>query len=101
MAQVTATNEEAIEAWNGVLFDRFASSFDDNLSELGYRAPELLASTLGEYVAPDGRLEIYPNQGSGVLTSMVWADGLIDNPGGRAIKTGDTVQFLPLGMLLQ
>jgi predicted TPR repeat methyltransferase len=41
-----------------VLFDRFASSFDDNLSELGYRAPELLASTLGEYVATDGRLEI-------------------------------------------
>ena len=52
-------------------------------------------------VAADGRLEIYPNQGSGVLTSMVWADGLIDNPGGRAIRAGDTVQFLPLGMLLQ
>jgi molybdopterin molybdotransferase len=32
---------------------------------------------------------------------MVWADGLIDNPGGRAIKAGDTVQFLPLGLLLQ
>ena len=41
-----------------VLFDRFASSFDENLSELGYRAPELLAATLGEYVATDGRLEI-------------------------------------------
>jgi molybdopterin molybdotransferase len=52
-------------------------------------------------VAADGRLEIYPNQGSGVLTSMVWADGLIDNPGGRAIHAGDTVAFLPLGMLLQ
>jgi molybdopterin molybdotransferase len=52
-------------------------------------------------VAADGRLEIYPNQGSGVLTSMVWADGLIDNPGGRAIKAGDTVMFLPLGLLLQ
>jgi predicted TPR repeat methyltransferase len=41
-----------------VLFDRFASSFDENLSELGYRAPELLAATLGEYVATDGRLDI-------------------------------------------
>ena len=41
-----------------VLFDRFATSFDDNLTELGYRAPELLASTLGEYVATDGRLDI-------------------------------------------
>jgi molybdopterin molybdotransferase len=52
-------------------------------------------------VATDGRLEIYPNQGSGVLTSMVWADGLIDNPGGRVVKAGDTVRFLPLGLLLQ
>jgi molybdopterin molybdotransferase len=52
-------------------------------------------------VASDGRLEIFPNQGSGVLTSMVWADGLIDNPGGHAIARGDTVQFLPLGLLLQ
>ena len=52
-------------------------------------------------VAADGRLEIYPNQGSGVLTSMVWADGLIDNSGARAIARGDTVQFLPLGLLLQ
>jgi molybdopterin molybdotransferase len=32
---------------------------------------------------------------------MVWADGLIDNPEGRPIKADDTVQFLPLGMLLQ
>jgi molybdopterin molybdotransferase len=52
-------------------------------------------------VAADGRLEIYANQGSGVLTSMVWADGLIDNPGGHAIKAGDTVMFLPMGLLLQ
>jgi predicted TPR repeat methyltransferase len=41
-----------------VLFDGFASSFDQNLTELGYRAPELLAATLGEYVATDGRLDI-------------------------------------------
>jgi len=51
-------------------------------------------------VASDGRLEIYPNQGSGVLTSMVWADGLIDNPPGQAIARGDGVRFLPLSLLL-
>jgi predicted TPR repeat methyltransferase len=48
----------ADDAYLRVLFDRFASSFDENLIELGYRAPELLAATLGEYVATDGRLEI-------------------------------------------
>ena len=39
-----------------------------------------------------GGLDLYPNQSSGVLTSTVWADGLVDNPPGRAIVRGDTVQ---------
>jgi molybdopterin molybdotransferase len=47
-----------------------------------------------------GGLELFPNQSSGVLTSTVWADGLIDNPGGRAIARGDLVPFLPLSDLL-
>jgi molybdopterin molybdotransferase len=52
-------------------------------------------------VAADGTLELFPNQGSGVLTSLVWADGLIDNPPGHAIRRGDVVPFLPLPLLLQ
>ncbi|HET7772544.1 MAG TPA: gephyrin-like molybdotransferase Glp [Burkholderiaceae bacterium] len=47
-----------------------------------------------------GGLDLYPNQGSGVLTSCAWADGFVDNPGGRAIAPGDTVRFLPLAGLL-
>jgi molybdopterin molybdotransferase len=47
-----------------------------------------------------GGLDLYPNQSSGVLTSVVWADGLIDNPPGHAIRAGDTVRFLPLDQLL-
>ncbi|MFC3147110.1 gephyrin-like molybdotransferase Glp [Piscinibacterium candidicorallinum] len=47
-----------------------------------------------------GGLELYPNQGSGVLTSCAWADGFVDNPGGRAIAHGDVVRFLPLSGLL-
>ena len=27
-----------------------------------------------------GGLDLFANQGSGVLTSVVWADGLVDNP---------------------
>ncbi len=48
----------------------------------------------------EGGLELFPNQSSGVLTSCVWADGLIDNPPGRAIGQGDTVRFLPFSELL-
>ena len=47
-----------------------------------------------------GALELFPNQGSGVLTSTVWADGLVDNPPGQAIARGDTVRFIPFGSLL-
>jgi molybdopterin molybdotransferase len=42
-----------------------------------------------------GGLDLFPNQSSGVLTSAVWADGLIDNPGGRAFSRGEIVRFLP------
>jgi molybdopterin molybdotransferase len=48
----------------------------------------------------NGGLELFPNQSSGVLTSAVWADGLVDNPAGRAITCGDTVSFIPLAELL-
>ena len=47
-----------------------------------------------------GGLELYPTQDSAVLTSTAWADGLIDNPAGRAIGKGDTVRFLPYSVLL-
>ena len=49
---------------------------------------------------PAGGLEVFTNQSSGVLTSAVWADGLVDNPPGTAIKIGDPVQFLPFADLL-
>jgi molybdopterin molybdotransferase len=47
-----------------------------------------------------GGLELFRNQSSGVLTSAVWADGLLDNPPGQVIRAGDTVRFLPLASLL-
>ena len=46
-----------------------------------------------------GGLDLFPNQGSGVLTSTVWADGLIDNPPGQAIAKGDIVRFIPFAAL--
>ena len=45
----------------------------------------------------DGGLDLFANQSSGVLTSAVWADGLIDNPPGQAIARGDAVRFVPFG----
>jgi molybdopterin molybdotransferase len=48
----------------------------------------------------DGGLDLFANQGSAVLTSTVWGDGLIDNPPGKTIGAGDTVRFLPFSELL-
>ncbi len=48
----------------------------------------------------EGALELFPNQSSGVLTSAVWADGLVDNPSGQAIRRGDRVRFLPFTELI-
>jgi molybdopterin molybdotransferase len=48
----------------------------------------------------EGGLELFPNQSSGVLTSTVWADGLIDLPAGQTVARGDAVRFLSLSELL-
>ena len=47
-----------------------------------------------------GGLDLFDNQSSGVLTSAVWADGLLDNPPGQAIKNGDEVRFIPFSSLM-
>ncbi len=47
-----------------------------------------------------GGLELFPNQSSGVLTSAVWGDGVVDNPAGQTIAKGDTVQFMSFAELM-
>jgi molybdopterin molybdotransferase len=47
-----------------------------------------------------GGLDRFANQSSGVLTSTVWGDGLVDNPPGQAIQPGDVVRFIPFSELL-
>ena len=47
-----------------------------------------------------GGLDLFDNQSSGVLTSVVWADGLVDNPAGNTIAHGDSVRFISLSSLM-
>jgi molybdopterin molybdotransferase len=47
-----------------------------------------------------GGLDLFSNQSSGVLTSAVWADGVVDNPAGKTIAHGDVVRFIPFTELL-
>jgi molybdopterin molybdotransferase len=47
-----------------------------------------------------GGLDLFPNQSSGVLTSAVWGDGLVDNPAGQTIAHGDLVSYISFAELL-
>ena len=44
-----------------------------------------------------GGLDLFQNQGSGVLTSLAWGDGLADIAPGQAVQPGDFVRYLSLG----
>lgn len=39
--------------------------------------------------------EAYPHQGSGVLSSVCWADGLVIVEPGQVVKAGDVLAYLP------
>jgi len=60
------------------------------------RRNEFLRAKLNE----KGGLDLFPNQGSAVLTSTVWGDGLVDNPPGNPIVPGDVVRFIPFSELM-
>ncbi|MES2978996.1 MAG: gephyrin-like molybdotransferase Glp [Pseudomonadota bacterium] len=47
-----------------------------------------------------GGLDLFANQSSGVLTSAVWADGLVDMAAGHTVAHGDSVSFIPFSTLL-
>ncbi len=42
-----------------------------------------------------GGLDLFPNQSSGVLSSAVWGDGLVDVAVGQTVQQGDLVPFTP------
>jgi len=46
-----------------------------------------------------GGVDLFPNQSSGVLTSAVWGDGVVDNPVGQTIAPGDMVRFIAFSEL--
>jgi molybdopterin molybdotransferase len=62
--------------------------------------PDRRREFLRARINADGGLELFPNQNSAVLTSVAWADGLIDNPPAQPVRAGDIVRYLPFAELL-
>lgn len=47
-----------------------------------------------------GELELFPNQNSAVMSSTVWATGIVDNPPQHTIARGDAVRYIPFSELM-
>jgi molybdopterin molybdotransferase len=78
-----------------VLYRAFAVQADFAWTRPGARREFLRAR-----LQPNGRLALFPNQSSGVLTSCAWADGLVDLEIGHTVQPGDWVRFIPFAELL-
>jgi molybdopterin molybdotransferase len=46
----------------------------------------------------DGRAEVFASEGSGRISGLSWAEGLVELPDGAVhVKPGDPVRFIPYG----
>ncbi|MBR7791820.1 molybdopterin molybdotransferase MoeA [Undibacterium sp. FT147W] len=64
-------------------------------ADFNWPKPDRRNEFLRARINSQGGLDLFPNQSSGVLTSTVWGDGLIDVAPGQVIQAGDQVRFLP------
>ena len=78
-----------------VLYRAFAVQAD-----FTWRKPGARREFLRARLQPNGKLALFPNQSSGVLTSCAWSDGLVDLAIGQTIDSGDWVRFIPFSELL-
>ena len=69
-------------------------------ADFDWPRPDVRAEFLRARINERGGLDLYPNQGSGVVTSLCWGDGLVINPPAQAVKRGDSVRFVPFAELL-
>jgi len=69
-------------------------------ADFDWPKPDVRREFLRVKLNAEGGLELFPNQGSAVLTSAVFADGVVDNPERHPIARGDMVRYIPLSELL-
>ena len=62
---------------------------------------EFLRARLVGTADGETRVQVYPNQDSGVLTSTVWADGFVEVPENTTLSAGDRVDYLPFAHFLE
>ncbi|WP_423038889.1 gephyrin-like molybdotransferase Glp [Undibacterium sp. RuRC25W] len=64
-------------------------------ADFDWLRPDRRQEYLRARINPAGGLDLFSNQGSGVLTSTVWGDGLIELTPGQTVHSGEQVKFIP------
>jgi len=88
-----------LQGMEGVMPHLISAVADFDWPQAGSRREYLRARIDGAGKAHHAVI-LYPHQGSGVLTSVGWANGLAVIPAGETRKRGDAVDFLPFNELL-
>lgn len=64
-------------------------------ADFDWHQPDIRAEFLRGRINDFGRVELFANQGAGILSSLCWGDGLVFNPPSMVINRGDLVRFVP------
>ena len=69
-------------------------------ADFDWKKPDRRNEFLRARLNAEGGLDLFPNQSSGVLTSTVWGDGLVDLAPGQTISKGELVRYIPFHSLM-
>ena len=71
------------------------------VSDFSWPKPDKRREFLRARLDAQGRVVLHPHQGSGVLSSAAWAEGVVDLPSGTIVRPGDAVKFISMAELVQ
>jgi len=69
-------------------------------ADFNWKKPDPRTEFLRGRLNGAGGVELYKNQGAGVVTSLSWGDGLIVKAPQQVITAGESVRFIPFAELL-
>ncbi len=69
-------------------------------ADFDWKKPDPRTEFLRGRLNASGGVELYRNQGAGVVTSLSWGDGLVVKAPQQVIAAGESVRFIPFAELL-
>ena len=71
------------------------------VADFSWPRPDKRREFLRARLTGQGSVVLHPHQGSGVLSSAAWADGLVDLAPNTIVQPGDAVRFISMAELVQ